>query len=428
MRISILAIGSEGDVRPVAAVGAGLARAGHAVTLATLGAFRELARSNGLEFSPVDIDPFAFIRGEIGQAWMDSMDNPVRLLIGVSQAARELLERLNNDALAACRGCEALLYNLPLSISGQTIAHALGVPGIPASVAPFHPTRDFPSILTPSLPIQWGIANRLSGFAVIQILWLMFRSHMNRWRRAQPALSRLPVRHPLGAMRRERIPWLYGFSPSVIPTPPDWPETAVICGYWFTPMSPEWKPPQGLVDFLSAGPAPIYVGFGSMVGADPEQTVSVIREAIRRSGQRAVIASGWGGMRHAHLPDTMFAVEHVPHEWLFPRVAAAVHHGGAGTTAATLRAGIPSVVVPYFYDQFFWGQRLFSLGVAPRPIPNKKLTAADLAEAIRQVLGARDVRERCGALAAKIGAEDGIGTAVSAVEGYLRSTYQPTIR
>jgi sterol 3beta-glucosyltransferase len=229
-------------------------------------------------------------------------------------------------------------------------------------------------------------------------------------------------------MRRQGIPWLYGFSPSVIPTPRDWPETAMICGYWFTPMSPGWKPPQSLVDFLAAGPAPIYVGFGSMVGADPQQTLGIVHEAIRRTGRRAIIASGWGGMRHAGLPDSMFPVEHVPHEWLFARVAAAVHHGGAGTTAAALRAGIPSVVIPYFYDQFFWGQRLFALGVGSRPIPKKKLTEGSLEEAIRQVLGGPGMKERCEALAAKIRAEDGIGTAVSAIEGYLRSTYQRKIR
>jgi UDP:flavonoid glycosyltransferase YjiC (YdhE family) len=405
-----------------------LVKAGHDVTLVTLGAYREIARANGLSVATVDIDPFAFIRGDIGQAWMDSMDNPLRLFAGVSRAAGEVLEKLNEEALAACRGCDALIYNPPLSISGLTIAEVLGVPGIPASVAPFHPTQDFSSIFTPSLPFRSGFANRLSGSIVIQALWLLFRSHMERWRRAQARSSPLPLRPPLGEMRRRGLPWLYGFSPSVIPAPRDWPENTVVCGYWFSPMSPGWRPSRELEDFLDSGPAPIYVGFGSMVGADPERTMSIIEKAVLGSGRRAIVASGWGGMRHGGLPEGIFAIEHVPHEWLFPRVAAAVHHGGAGTTAAALRAGIPSVVVPYFYDQFFWGQRLFSLGVAPRPIPHKKLTEANLEAAIRLILGGHGVRERCAALSARIGAEDGVGTAVSIIEGYLRSVYQRTTR
>jgi UDP:flavonoid glycosyltransferase YjiC (YdhE family) len=419
MRIAILAVGSQGDVRPSAALGAGLAAAGHEVRLATLGAFRGLATSCGLDFAPVDIDPFEFIRGDIGQSWMDSMDKPHRLIIGVSRAAGELMERLNNDALAACRGYDALLYNVPLSISGHTIAEALGIPGIPTAVAPYHATRAFPSIITPSLPLQGGAVNWLSGAAALQVLWMMFRSHMNRWRRTRPDLARLPLRNPLRAMTRQGVPWLYGFSPSVIPAPADWPESAAVCGYWFTAPDESWRPSEALVDFLRSGPAPIYVGFGSMVGSNPERTLETVLQAIRLAGVRAIFASGWGGMHHAELPEFVFPVESVPHEWLFPQVAAAVHHGGAGTTAAALRAGIPSVVVPYFYDQFFWGQRLHELGVASRPIAQKHLTPDSLADAIRSVVGSPEVGTRSREIAGRIAKERGVEVAVELVERYL---------
>ena len=419
MKISILAVGSQGDVRPSAALGAGLAAAGHQVRLVTLGAFKGLAAACGLDFAEVDIDPYAFIKGDIGQSWMDSMDKPWRLVVGVSRAAGELMERLNNDSLAACRGSDVLLYNVPLSISGHTIAEALGIPGIPDSVAPYHPTRAFPSVITPSLPLRGSIPNLMSGAAALEVLWLMFRSHMNRWRRTQPGLRKLGLWNPLGRMSRQGVPWLYGFSPSVIPAPADWPETAAVCGYWFTPPEKDWQPPQKLVDFLSSGTAPVYVGFGSMVGSDPEQTMTIVLEAIRRARVRAILASGWGGLRHAALPDSVFPLESVPHDWLFPQCTAVVHHGGAGTTAAALRAGLPSVVVPYFYDQFFWGKRLHELGAASRPISQKLLSSESLAAAIREVVDSTATGKRCRQIAESIAREDGVKTAGEVLERYL---------
>jgi sterol 3beta-glucosyltransferase len=419
MKIAVLAVGSQGDVRPSAALGAGLAAAGHQVRLVTLGAFKRLAVSCGLDFAPVDIDPFEVIRGDIGQSWMDSADKIHRLIGGFSRAAEDLIERVNDDAMAACRGYDALLYNVPLSISGHTVAEALGIPGIPTAAAPYHPTREFPTLFLPSFPLRAGMVNRISGSVAFQILWQIFRRHMNKWRRSQPNLGRLPVRNPLRGMARDGVPWLYGFSPSVIPMPADWPPSAAICGYWFTAPDQDWLPPRPLVDFLDAGTKPVYVGFGSMVGSDPEHTVEKVLEAVRRAGVRAIIASGWGGMKHSDLPETVFPVESVPHDWLFPRVAAAVHHGGAGTTAAALRAGIPSVVVPYFYDQLFWGLRLHKLGVAPRPVAQKHLTAEGLAAGITSVVDSPEVGARSRLIAGRIAKEDGIAAAVAVVERYL---------
>jgi sterol 3beta-glucosyltransferase len=228
------------------------------------------------------------------------------------------------------------------------------------------------------------------------------------------------VRNPLRSMARQGLPWLYGFSPSVIPMPRDWPREAAICGYWFTAPDSAWTPPPGLVDFLASGPTPIYVGFGSMVGANPEQTLRTVLGAVRRSGVRAIVASGWGGMQHSDVPDFVFPVESIPHDWLFPKVAAAVHHGGAGTTAAALRAGVPSVVVPYFYDQGFWGQRLHALGVAPLPIAQRGLTPDLLGDAIRVVLDSPEMASRARAIAARIDGERGVDVAVEVVERYFR--------
>src|SRR5690606_8488822 len=153
---------------------------------------------------------------------------------------------------------------------------------------------------------------------------------------------------------------------------------------------------------------PVYVGFGSMASTDPERMTEIVLSAIKRSGQRAIFLTGWGGLSQSDLPDDVFKIESAPHDWLFPRMAAIVHHGGAGTTAASLRSGKPTIVLPFFGDQPFWGQRVEKLGVG-RQIERKKLTAETLAQAIAMATGDITLRERAAALGERIRAEDGVG-------------------
>jgi hypothetical protein len=361
------------------------------------------------------------VQGEAGQAWLTSMDDPVRFLRTTSRIAGGIIEALNDDAWAAAQGQDALIYSLPLSLSGHTIADALGIPGIPAALYPLHPTRVFPSIMTPKLPRVGGPANWVSGFLVMQAFWLMFRSHQNRWRKSRLGLGPLSRRAPLAQLHRLGVPCLYGFSPSLIPVPPDWHGAGTVCGYWFLEPDRSWSPPPDLEEFLGAGPPPLYVGFGSMASEDPGRTGAIVLDALQRTGQRAVLASGWGGLRSSQLPATVRAVDFVPHDWLFSRVSGAVHHGGAGTTGAALRAGIPSVIVPFFADQFFWAARLNALGMSPPAVPQKELTVEKLAEAIRAITGTPDMRKRCQDMARAIGSENGVETAAAAADVYLRS-------
>ena len=200
-----------------------------------------------------------------------------------------------------------------------------------------------------------------------------------------------------------------------MPEPPDWPETAAVAGYWFL-EEPEWTPPPDLQAFLDAGDPPVYVGFGSMIGRDPERTARLVAEALRAAGVRGLLATGWGGLSPTDLGDDLFVLEQAPHDALFPHCAAVVHHGGAGTTAAGLRAGRPTVVCPFFGDQPFWGRRVHTLGVGPAPIRQTDLTAPRLAAAIQQATGSDAVRQRAEALGRTIRAEDGVGAAVRFVE------------
>ena len=207
-------------------------------------------------------------------------------------------------------------------------------------------------------------------------------------------------------------PMIAGYSPAVFPKPTDWPAWVHVTGYWFLNAEAGWQPPAALVDFLQAGPAPVYIGFGSMAGRNPEQRAETAIKALERSGQRGILLTGWGGLQAGDLPDFVFAVDSVPHDWLFPQMAAVVHHGGAGTTAAGLRAGAPTVIVPFFGDQPFWGRRVAELGVGTRPIAQKQLSVERLAAAIRTAACDLDMRRRAQELSQRIGREDGIGRAV----------------
>jgi UDP:flavonoid glycosyltransferase YjiC (YdhE family) len=265
-----------------------------------------------------------------------------------------------------------------------------------------------------------SLPNRPSYQIARQMMWQAFRSADKAARREVLDLPAAPFFGPFNAEPVRGQPILYGYSPAVITPPADWGADVHVTGYWFLDPADDWSPDPALADFLAAGPSPVYVGFGSMSSRNPEATANLILDALARTGQRGIIHAGWGGLQRADLPGSVLMIEGAPFSWLFPRVAAVVHHGGAGTTSAGLRAGVPSVVVPFFGDQPFWGQRVADLGVGPAPIPRKKLTAERLAGAIRIAVTDEVMRGRAVELGAKIRAEDGIARAVAVVEQMRR--------
>jgi sterol 3beta-glucosyltransferase len=206
--------------------------------------------------------------------------------------------------------------------------------------------------------------------------------------------------------------FLNAWSEHVAPNPPDWPANVETIGYWFLDSHPDWTPSSDLAAFLDAGPPPVYIGFGSMASRHPERTTRLVLDAVSASGCRAILASGWGGLTPGDLPDGVFRLEDAPHDGLFPRCAAVVHHGGAGTTAAGLRAGRPTVICPFFGDQPFWGRRVHELGAGPEPIPQKTLTAPKLAAAIREATETPSIRDSARDLGRKIRGENGIQRAM----------------
>jgi sterol 3beta-glucosyltransferase len=302
------------------------------------------------------------------------------------------------------------------SAFGQSIAETLRIPILNVEPTPLLPTKAFPA---PSWPIQrdlGGFHNYLSGMAMLQVIWLWYRPFVNDFRR-RLGLPAYTAARFYRALRS--TPMLSAYSPGVIPHPADWPESVYVTGYFFLDTQADWQPSPELQAFLEAGDPPVYIGFGSMAGRNPQQLAKLILEALAKSGQRGLLLTGWGGLRTELVRDNVFVVDSAPHSWLFPRMAAVVHHGGAGTTAEGLRAGVPTVIVPFVFDQPFWGARIKALGLGPEPIPQKNLTADRLAHAIKIAVTDSGMQQRANACGAAIRAEDGIGNAVKIIKRTL---------
>lgn len=424
MKITMLTIGTRGEVQPCIALGLGLQAAGYKVSIATHTAFEVFVRDSGLGFSLIDIDIEGFLNSKDGHAILDSGHNPVRTFQIFARIVKSLVLQMGTDCWAACQGTDAVLYTIGGFFFAPTIAEELNVPAMgtypyPAS----QPTRAFPNMFSPIQRNLGGRLNRLTHVMIDALSWIPIRPAINKWRQEQLSSPPLGMNYPK-QVRQRQMPMLYGFSPSVVPKPSDWGDHIEITGYWFLDRSANWRPSTDLVAFLEAGPPPIYLGFGSMSTHDPEETADLILQALTRTKQRGVLVKGWGGIAGTSTSD-VFVIDRVPFDWLFPQMAAVVHHGGSGTTAAGLRAGIPSVVVPFFMDQPFWGQRVADLGVGPQPIPRKQLSAKRLAAAITTAITDKEMQRRAAALGKRIRAEDGVARAVEIINRCL-SSHQPS--
>lgn len=414
MQITIVTAGSRGDVQPYLALGAGLTASGHRVRLATHRPFAPFVQAHGLEFAPISGDPQQILQTEAGQAWVDSGRNPLRFVRRLVQLLEPTVIEMATDAEAACLGSELILYST-FGMVGYYVAQKLGVRAISVPLQPLTRTRAFPNIVFPSDPGWGGFFNWLTHLLGEQLFWQAVRPVINRWTDLLE-LPRASFWGPFARLNNAGPPLIYGFSPHVVPKPPDWGEHVHVAGYWFL-AQPAWEPPEELLAFLAAGPRPVYVGFGSMTLRNPQETARLVGQALALSGRRAVVLRGWGGLEALAPGVEICVVDNVPHAWLFPQMSAVVHHGGAGTAAAGFRAGVPTVVVPFFADQNFWAGRVAALRTGPAPIPRRRLTAAKLAGAIITATEDKGMKARAAALGRRIRAEDGVDRAVTLIEG-----------
>lgn len=420
MKVVIFTLGSRGDVQPYLALAVGLQQAGHTVTLATSGDFTPLIESYGVGVHPVRFSVQALMQRPETRALMLSR-NPVRQFQFMKDVISKSADAID-DFWEAAQSADFLIQT-GTGNGGIEAASRRGVPLAIASVIPFPPTRAFPTFFLQLPSARGGGLSLLSHHVAHAVLWQALGGPAtNRWRKQRLGLP--PWRsyqHMYGAARAMNTPWLFGYSPSVLPKPPDWEDFHHVTGYWFLGAPPGWQPPAELLRFLEAGPPPVYVGFGSLVGMDPQQVTRLVLAALQQTGQRGVLLTGWGGLTRETAPDNLLFVDEVPHAWLFPRMAAVIHHGGAGTTGASLRAGVPSLLTPLAGDQHTWAAHVDRLGVGPRVGGLRTLTAGKLAEAIHAAITDTALRARAAALGEKIRAEDGVAAAVALIERHAAS-------
>ena len=399
MRIVVMAVGSRGDVAPYTGLGVRLQAEGHQVTIATHALFEKLVRDRGLGFHCLPIDTQEEMTSRLAA---DGTRNLVKVTLAVNKVVAAHARPMADAMLAAARQADVLLIT-PVSWIGAHVAAGLGMPSMGVYLQPMTPTREFaPATVTARSLGGWG--NRTAAATLLTMGQRPFRGIVDELR-AELGLPAVKPGAWLAHVEASRWPICYGYSPVVVPPPADWPAWHHTVGYWWPARGPSFVPPAHLLDFLAAGPPPVYVGFGSMPAVDRDALSALVVAALRQAGVRAVVHRGWAGLTAAG--DDVLTVDEVPHEWLFPRMAAVVHHAGAGTTGAGLRAGVPAVPVPFMVDQPFWARRLERLGVTPGAIPFRRLTAARLAAALTEVTGNPGYRARGEAVAARLAREDG---------------------
>jgi sterol 3beta-glucosyltransferase len=419
MRIDILAFGSRGDVQPYVALGRGLKSAGHQVRVVALGGVEQLVRSHGLDYVAVAASRDEIATSAAGRSWIQQRDGVTGFLRGFIPLARSLVRDGMTNYSRVCQDTDALIASASGLLLAVHFAEKMRLPLFRAQLAPSVPTRYDWNGRTSRATSLLGAGKSAVGSMFRLLLWQGLRDVTNRCRSEILALPPLPLQEPFRALNRRRVPLLDGYSAVVVAKPPDWGSWVHVTGYWFLDEVAGWAPPPEMTEFMESGPPPVFVGFGSTPFPQPEAATDLVVKALKRAGQRGLVVAGSSGLGTGRLADDVLSVDAVPHSWLFPRVSAAVHHGGAGVTGAATRAGLPSVVVPIFADQPFWGDRVFQLGAGPRPIPAKRLSMESLANAIRCATTDTAMRSRAASLGAQIRAEDGVARAVEAFHQYV---------
>lgn len=402
VRLLIVTVGSWGDVAPCIGLGVRLRAAGHSVALATHSRFVDAVRVQGLEFRPLSADPEVLFESVDGQRLVRAANGPARV-VRTLRLGRAFLSRLGSGMLAAAQeGTDVVLASALADPLCGPICEALSLPRLGIYLQPVLPTGAFPPPVLGGRRSLGQRGNMLAATVLRSVTSRAFAPAVADLRR-QLGLPGRPAGAAGRAPRSRTI--CHGFSPAVVPPPRDWPGRAHVCGYWWPVHPAGWRPDDRLTAFLQAGPAPVFVGLGSFVAADTERLGALITRALRKAGLRGIVQSGWTDL-HVDAEDVL-TVSDVPHAWLFPRMAAVVHHGGAGTTAAGLRAGVPAVPVPGQLDAYFWAARLTALGSAPTHIPYRHVTATRLADALRHAVGDPAYRIRSRRIAERLSGEDG---------------------
>ncbi|KAK4352521.1 hypothetical protein RND71_028039 [Anisodus tanguticus] len=420
LKIAVLVVGTRGDVQPFLAMAKRLQAFGHRVRLATHSNFSDFVKSAGIDFYPLGGDP------RILAGYMARNKGLIPSGPGEISVQRKQIKAIIESLLPACTEpdtdtgepfrAQAIVANPP-AYGHAHVAEALGVPLHIFFTMPWTPTYEFPHPLArvPQTAAYW-----LSYVVVDLLIWWGIRSYINEFRKKKlnlPPIAYFSTYH--GSI--SHFPTGYIWSPHVVPKPKDWGPLVDVVGYCFLNLGSSYQPSEEFIKWIQNGSKPVYIGFGSMPLEDSKKTTDVILEALKNTGQRGILDRGWGDLGTIQeIPENVFLLAECPHDWLFPQCSAVVHHGGAGTTAAGLRAGCPTTIVPFFGDQFFWGDRIYEKGLGPASIPISQLSVEGLSDAITFMLQP-DVKSRAMELAVLLENEDGVAGAVDAFHRHLPS-------
>ncbi|KAJ4482174.1 glycosyltransferase family 1 protein [Lentinula aciculospora] len=415
MHFVCLTIGSRGDVQPYIALGVGLKKEHHRVTIVTHEEYREWIEGFGLEFKQAGGDPGALMKLSVE----NKMFSPEFFKESLANF-RPWLDQLLLDAWESCQGADVLLES-PSAMAGVHIAEALHIPYFRTFTMPWTKTSEFPhAFLSP--PVDSPTFNSASYVLFNNVMWAATSGQINRWRRHTLKIGNTDMGH----LAQSKVVFIYNFSQAVVPKPLDWGDLISISGYWFLDNPDlDWGPPESLITWMEKahedGKPIVYIGFGSITVPNPNRVTSRIVEAVLRSDVRAIISKGWSARmsktdgKEPSMPPECYQLDNVPHDWLFPQIDAAFHHGGAGTTGASLRAGIPTIIKPWFGDQFFWASRVQKLGAG---IKVSSLRVNELADALTKATTSRIMKEKAMMVGEKIRAENGVRMAIRTIYTY----------
>lgn len=369
MKITCLTIGSRGDVQPYIALCKGLLAEGHRPRIATHAEFQDWIESHGIEFAHVEGDP-----GELMRLCIENGTFTLAFLREANAKFRGWLDELLDSAYRACEGSE-LLIESPSAMAGIHIAEKLGIPYFRAFTMPWTRTRAYPHAFIMPEHKMGGAYNYMTYVMFDNIFWKATAHQINRWRNKTLGLPNTG----LEKMQPNKVPFLYNFSSSVVAPPLDFSDWIRVTGYWFLDEGGEYEPPAALDAFIKKARADgkklVYVGFGSIIVNNPAKMTQEVIDAVRKADVHCILSKGWSDRispgedpskaraDEPLMPPEIHVIKSAPHDWLFRQIDAAAHHGGSGTTGASLRAGVPTIIRPFFGDQYFFASRVEDLGV-----------------------------------------------------------------
>lgn len=447
LRFTCLTIGSRGDVQPYVALCKGLIADGQKAKIATHEEFRGFVQSHGIEFAPIDGNP-----AELMAICVEHGMFTYSFLREASRKFRGWIDDLLRSSWQACQNTDVLIES-PSAMGGIHIAEALAIPYYRAFTMPWSKTRVYPHAFAVPDHNMGGNYNAFTYTAFDNLFWKAISGQVNRWRKKSLNLPATTY----DKLAQHRTPFLYNFSPSVVPPARDWHDWIRVTGYWFLDGSDDtehvkWKAPARVTHFIARARSEdkklVYIGFGSIVVSDPKALTRAVIAAVKQSGVYCILVKGWSARSHedgdedegddsktredekddardlgqgheqgdvedeaqdCEHEEQILSLDSIPHDWLFPQLDAACHHGGAGSLGASLRAGIPTIVKPFFGDQFFFGGRVQDLGVG---VCLHKLTVSSLQKALEACTTDTSIIERAAKIGEQIRRERGVETAI----------------